>query len=185
MNKNIYAFFGIFGPLLVYFSIIFSLFFSPWFDWNTNALSDLGNPSTSKVALEFNLGLMIAGFFIMIYAMTIFKKYAKYTSYCLLGSSFFVQMLASFNIGYGSLHYAVALPHFLLLSISSIVYSIETRSVFAFLIFLIVLFSWLIYSLQIFNIGIAVPEAFSKLVLLWIIYSGIKIYFRKMTINKL
>ena len=89
-------------------------------------------------------------------ALTIFKKHAKYTSYCLLGSSFFVQMLASFNIGYGSLHYAIAAPHFMLLSITSIVYSIETRSVFAFLTFLIVLFSWLIYGLQILNIGIAV-----------------------------
>jgi len=73
----------------------------------------------------------------------------------------------------------VAVPHFMMLSVTSIVYTVEKRSVFAFVTFLVVMFSWLLYALNIFNVGIAVPETLSKLVLLWIMYSAIKIYFDK------
>jgi len=176
MEERDYALFGVVGPLLVYLSIVMSLVFSSGFSWETNALSDLGHAVSSEVASIFNLGLLLAGFVLMIYALTVFKKHAKYSSYCLLVSAFFVQLLATFNESYGSLHYIVAIPHFVMLSITSIVYTLEKRSTFAFTTFLIVMLSWLIYALKIFNIGIAVPETVSKLVLLWIMYSGIKIY---------
>jgi len=179
MEEKVYALFGVFGPLLVYVSIAVSLVLSPWFSWETNALSDLGHAVNSDVAAIFNLGLLLAGFFLMLYASTVFKKHAKYSSYCLLVSTFLVQLLAVFNEAYGSLHYVVAVPHFVMLSITSIVYTIEKRSAFALVTFLIVMFSWLLYALNIFNRGIAVPEMVSKLVVLWIMYSAIKIYVDK------
>ena len=70
-------------------------------------------------------------------------------------------------------------PHFVMLSVTSIVYTVEKRSAFALVTFLVVMFSWLLYGLNIFNVGIAVPETVSKLVLLWIMYSAIRIYFGK------
>ena len=164
MKEKNYALLGVAGPLLVYISIIVSLVLSPWFSWETNALSDLGHSINSEVASIFNGGLLLAGFFMMVYALTIFKKHAKYSSYCLLISTFFVQLLATFNEAYGTLHYGVAVPHFLMLSATSIVYSCERRSAFALATFAIVMFTWLIYALNIFNIGIAVPETVSKLV---------------------
>jgi len=179
MEERFYVLFGFFGPLLVYISIAVSLVLSPWFSWETNALSDLGHAVNSDVAAIFNLGLLLAGFLLMIYASTVFKKHAKYSSYCLLVSTFLVQLLAVFNETYGSLHYVVAVPHFVMLSITSIAYTIEKRSAFALVTFLIVMFSWLLYALNIFSIGIAVPETVSKLVLLWIMYSAIKIYIDK------
>jgi hypothetical membrane protein len=179
MDERVYALFGIFGPLLVYASIAVSLVFSPWFSWETNALSDLGHSGTSNVAWIFNLGLLLAGFFLMVYAMTAFKKHAKNSSFFLLASTFLVQLLAVINESYGSLHYAVAVPHFVMLSVTSIVYTVEKRSIFALVTFLIVMFSWLLYWLNIFSVGIAVPEIVSKLVLLWIMYSAIRIYFEK------
>jgi hypothetical membrane protein len=171
--------FGIVGPLLVYASIALSLLISPWFSWESNALSDLGHAVTSDAASIFNLGLLLAGFLLMVYALTVFQKHAKYSSFCLLVSTFFVQLLAAFNEVYGSLHYVVAVPHFVMLSLTSIVYTVEKRSAVAFITFVIVMFSWLLYALNIFNIGIAVPETVSKLVLAWIMYSAIKIYFDK------
>ena len=177
MEERVYALFGIFGPLLVYVSIGVSLIISPWFNWETNALSDLGHAITSDAASIFNLGLLLSGFLLMIYAVTAFKKHAKYSSFCLLVSSFLVQLIAAFNETYGSLHFAVAVPHFVMLSITSIVYTVEKKSAFAFATFLVVMFSWLLYTLDIFNIGIAVPETISKLVVAWILYSAIKIYF--------
>ena len=179
MNERDYALFGVFGTLFVYLSIAVSLVLSPWFSWETNALSDLGHAVTSYVAWIFNLGLLLAGFFLMIYAMTAFKKHAKYSSFCLLVSAFFVQLLAAINESYGGLHYAVAVPHFVMLSVTSVVYTAEKRSAFAFATFLVIMFSWLLYALNIFSIGIAVPETVSKLVLLWIMYSALRIYFGK------
>ena len=179
MEERVYALFGVFGPLLVYVSILLSLVLSPWFSWESNALSDLGHAVTSDAAPIFNLGLLLAGFLMMIYALTVFQKHAKYSSFCLLVSTFLVQLLAVFNEVYGSLHYVVAVPHFVMLSLTSIVYTVEKRSAVALCTFIIVMFSWLLYGLNIFNIGIAVPETVSKLVLAWIMYSAIKIYFDK------
>ena len=179
MDERVYALFGVFGPLLVYMSIIVSLVLSPWFSWESNALSDLGHAVNSDVASIFNLGLLLAGFLLMIYALTVFQKHAKYSSFCLLVSTFLVQLLAAFNEAYGSLHYAVAVPHFVMLSVTSIVYTVEKRSAVALITFLVVMFSWLLYALNVFNVGIAVPETVSKLVVLWIMYSAIRIYFGK------
>lgn len=179
MQNRIYALFGVFGPLLLYISILLSLALSPWFSWENNTLSDLGHAVNSDAAPIFNLGLLLAGFFIMVYALTVFKKHAKYSSYCLLVSTFFVQLLAAFNEVYGSLHYVVAVPHFLMLSLTSVVYTVEKRSAFALITFSMVMFSWLVYTLNIFNIGIAVPETVSKLVVAWIMYSAIRIFFGK------
>jgi len=179
MEERVYALFGIFGPLLVYASIALSLVLSPWFSWENNMLSDLGHAVTSDAAPIFNLGLLLAGFLMMVYALTVFQKHAKYSSFCLLVSTFLVQLLATFNEVYGSLHYVVAVPHFVMLSLTSIMYTVEKRSAVALVTFIIVMFSWLVYGLNIFNIGIAVPETVSKLVLAWIMYSAIKIYFAK------
>ena len=183
MEKRAYALFGIFGPILVYVSIGISLVLSPWFSWESNALSDLGHAVNSNVASIFNFGLLLAGFFLMIYAATVFKKHARYSSFCLLVSTFLVQLLAAFNEVYGSLHYAVAVPHFVMLSLTSIVYTIEKRSAIALITFIIVLGSWILYGLNIFNIGIAVPETISKIVVSWIMYSAIKIYTNQSTFN--
>ena len=179
MEERVYALFGFIGPVLLYVSIGLSLFLSPWFSWESNALSDLGHAINSDVAAIFNGGLLLAGFLLMVYAATVLKKHAKYTSYCLLTSTFFVQLIAVFNEAYGSLHYVVAVPHFLMLILTSIVYSMEKRSKLALATFLIVMFSWLFYALPIFNIGIAVPETISKIVVVWIMYSAIKIYTNK------
>ena len=179
MEERVYALFGVFGPLLVYVSILLSLVLSPWFSWESNALSDLGHAVTSDAAPIFNLGLLLAGFLMMIYALTVFQKHAKYSSFCLLVSTFLVQLLAVFNEVYGSLHYVVAVPHFVMLSLTSIVYTVEKRSAVALVTFSISMFSWLLYTLDIFNIGIAVPETVSKLVVAWIMYSAIRIFLDK------
>jgi hypothetical membrane protein len=184
MEEKAYELLGVIGPLLIYITIIVSIVLSPWFNWETNALSDLGHSINSEVAPLFNLGLLLAGFLLTIYALTAFKKHAKYSSYCLLVSTFFIQLLATFNEAYGSLHYTVVVPHFAILSITSIVYTLEKKSSFAITTFLIIMLSWLIYASKIIKIGIAVPETLSKLVLLWIMYSSIKIYWAKESLSK-
>lgn len=179
MEERVYALFGVVGPLVAYISIGVSIVLSPWFSWESNALSDLGHAVRSEVASIFNFGLLLAGFLMMVYAVTAFREHAKYASICLLISAFMIQLLATFNEVYGFLHYAVSVPHFIMLSITSIVYSIERKSSLAMITFIIVLVSWILYEMKIFNVGVAVPETISKIVLLWVMYSAIKIYLSK------
>ncbi|MBT8171861.1 DUF998 domain-containing protein [Candidatus Bathyarchaeota archaeon] len=183
MEERKYGLFAIVGPLIVYLSIIVSLVLSSWFNWDSNILSDLGNPENSHVASIFNLGLFIAGFLLMFFSLTVFNKHAKYSSYCLFISTFFIQLLALFNISYGFFHNFVAVLHFVMISITSIVYIVEKRSLFTATTFLLVMITWLLYILGIIKIGIAFPETISKLVLLWIIFVGLRIYFNKQPVN--
>jgi len=176
MDDRAYALFGFLGPLTVYASIALSLALSPWFNWESNALSDLGHPIQSSAAAVFNFGLLLAGFFMMIYALTAFRSHARISSACLLVSTFLVQALSIFNEAYGALHYAVATLHFVMLSVTSLVYFVERKSTLALLTFVAVLLSWLLYGVKLVDVGVAVPETFSKLILLWIIGSAIQIY---------
>ena len=84
MKERIFALFGVIGPLIAYISIGISILNSPSFNWDTNALSDLGHAVNSDFASIYNAGLLIAGFFVIIFAVTIFRKHAKYTSISLI-----------------------------------------------------------------------------------------------------
>ena len=66
MEKRFYALFGFFGPLAAYISIGVSIVLSPWFSWESNALSDLGHAVKSEVASIFNFGLLLAGFLLIV-----------------------------------------------------------------------------------------------------------------------
>ena len=77
MEKSFYALFGVVGPLVAYISIGVSIVLSPWFNWESNALSDLGHAIRSEVAPIFDFGLLLAGFLLMVYVVTAFRKHAK------------------------------------------------------------------------------------------------------------
>jgi hypothetical membrane protein len=62
-KKGFHSLFGVVGPLIAYFSIGVSMVLSPWFSWESNALSDLGHAIKSEVASIFNFGLLLVGFF--------------------------------------------------------------------------------------------------------------------------
>ena len=49
----------------------------PWFNWGSNALSDLGHSVNSDVSYIFNLGLLLGGFFLIVYSI------AYYRCFCL------------------------------------------------------------------------------------------------------
>ena len=180
MNEKFYALLGIIGPLVAYVSIVLSIFQSPWFSWERSALSDLGHSVDSNVAPIFNFGLSLAGFLIMIYIFTTFCKYAKYTGAGFIVSSFFLQLIATFDEVYSFLHFAVSVLFFISLCITSLLYAYERKSVFAVIMFIIGFSSWILYGLEIYSAGIAVPETISSVtVMLMLVYSAIKIYFTK------
>jgi len=184
MNQRSFTLFGIMGPIVSYVSIAISILLSPWFSWQKNALSDLGHATESRVSPIFNLGLLLGGFFILIYANSVFSKHSKYTSVCMGVSAFSLQLVARFNETYGYLHFLVSVLFFLSLGLLAIVYTFENKFYFGILPFSIGLISWVTYG-RLYNSGIAVPETISSLaVVILILYSAIRIYLGKDKLNE-
>ena len=180
MNKRVYALFGVVGPLVAYISIALSIVLSPWFSWQKNALSDLGHSIRSEVAPIYNIGLLLAGFIVIVYAVTTFRNHANYTSISLVVSALLLQLVATFDEVYSRLHGVVSVLFFISIGITSAVYAIERRSSLGLIAFIIGLSSWILYEMKIYHAGIAVPEIISSVaVTLLLVSSAIKIYLSK------
>lgn len=151
-----------------------SIYLAPWFSWSQNALSDLGNVVNSEVAALFNFGLLLAGFFVTLYSLTVFQKYAKKTSYFLFFTGLFLQFIAMFDEVYGSLHFVVSVLFFVSLTLASISYCVEKKSFLAGFASIIGFMSWLLFGLDVYSSGIAVPEAISSVAAsFWVIKSAV------------
>jgi len=188
LKERNYALFGILGPLIAFIFIAAAIILSPWFSWGSNALSDLGRSAAtdvapkSEVAPLFNFGLLLSGFFIILYSITSFRNHAKYTSYFLVLTGLSLQLVATFDEVYGSLHFQVSVLFFVALGFASISYVVEKRSVLAFASFVIGFSSWILYGLEIYSAGIAVPETISSMAsVTWVMLSALRIYFTKST----
>ena len=182
MKEQNYALFGILGPLIAIIFIATAIVLSPWFRWGSNALSDLGHSVNSDVAPLFNFGLLLSGFLIIFYSITSFRSHAKYTSYFLMFAGLALQLVATFDEVYGSLHFQVSVLFFVALGFASISYIIEKRSVLAVAALVIGLCSWILYGLEIYSAGIAVPETISSIATVtWVMLSALRIYFTKST----
>ena len=180
MSQRNYAIFGLLGPIVAFLFIGISIALSSWFSWGNNALSDLGHSIISYVAPLFNFGLLLSGFFIIIYALTSFRKHAKYTSNFLMFSGLSLQLVATFNEVYRPLHFQVSVLFFLSLLFVSLSYIIEKGSVLAVITLFIGFISWIIYGLKVFSTGIAVPETVSSMATsVWIAWSALRIYLKK------
>jgi len=180
MDERKYALFGIIGPVVAFLFMAISITLSPWFSWWENALSDLGHAVTSDVASVYNFGLLLAGFFIIIYSTTAFRNHAKYTSYFLLASALLLQLVAAFDEVYVFLHVLVSMLLFISFGIASIVYAVERKCGLALVAFMVGLVSWALYLAGIYKAGIAVPETISSLATVsWVILSALKISFGK------
>jgi len=150
---------------------------APWFSWSKNALSDLGY-ALRETAVTFNFGLAISGLTVAIYSITSLIDRARFSAILLTTTSFTLQLIAVFDEIYGQIHTAVSTVFFTLLLISTLIYAIEKRSRLAGASFIIGLSAWLLYWMEAYKTGVAVPEMISSsAAALWIIKSAIeKIY---------
>jgi hypothetical membrane protein len=176
MNERFWALFGLVGPLVAYVFIGVSIASAPWFSWWNNALSDLGHALRGESAVYFNFGLLLTGLLIFVYSMTVFWKYAKYTSLFLFATAFALQLVAVFTEVYGQLHLTVSVIFFVFLILSCLVYAVEKRSVLGALSFIIGLGTWILYWGKIYQAGVAVPEIISATAAMsWVVLSAVKI----------
>jgi len=182
LKERNYALFGLVAPLTAIIFIVVSIVLSPWFSWGSNALSDLGHSVDSEVSPLFNFGLLLSGFLTILYSITSFRNHAKYTSYFLVLTGLSLQLVATFDEVYGSLHFQVSVLFFVALCFASISYVVEKRSVLAVTALVIGLCSWILYGLEIYSAGIAVPETISSMATVtWVMLSALRIYFTKST----
>jgi hypothetical membrane protein len=91
-----------------------------------------------------------------------------------------LQLVAAFDEVYGSLHFQVSVLFFVALGFASLSYVIEKRSVIAFASLIIGFGSWILYGMEIYSVGIAVPETISSMAsVVWVMQSALRIHFGK------
>lgn len=135
---------------------------SPWFSWGKNAISDLGHSLRSEASPILNFGLLVTGLMLMFYAISVLRKEAKWSGYFLMLSGFGLQLVATFDEVYVSIHLAVSVYFFVTLATATLLYVFERLSSLAATAFIVILTSWLLYWGRVYNTGIAVPEIISS-----------------------
>lgn len=171
---------SVFGPLALIVLFLFtglSIIFSPWFRLETNALSDLGNPSNGYGAILFNSGVEVSGIMLLLYSLKSLKNQADKTSYGLALTSFFLVFVGMFDESYGHIHTAVSSIMFASLLFSSILYFAEKKSRLA----LVSAFSMISFAAYFLGyVGAAIPETVSWVTAsLWVVSSASPFLYRK------
>lgn len=147
-------------PLLIALVVIASSMSAyPGFSLSRNALSDLGHSVRSPAAVTFNLGLQTSGLLLAAFALLYGRRAFPATSWCLLSSAYFLQLVAVFDELYGRVHGAVSVAFFLSLLASALAYMYERRSALLLVSIAIGMGGWIAFWAGLFEWGVAVPEA--------------------------
>ena len=177
---------GIVGPILTLAMVIASTIFSPWFRWDTNALSELG---VGEVSLLFNTAVIVGGLLNFLFALGI-REYLPREKLVNTGvalimlGSISLALVGFFTVSYPTLHGIVALAEFTLAPIGIILIGYTSKentikklsvttgiaALIAILIFPIILLALPL------KVGFAVPELIEALIVsAWIIFMGTKL----------
>jgi len=177
---------GILGSVLSLIMVFAATIISPWFRWDTNALSEMG---VGEVSLLFNSAMIIGGTFNLIFAFGIHENLGgeglrKYgIALIKLGSVSFA-LVGIFTVSYPILHAIVALGTFILAPIGFILIGLGSKegtmkklSIITGIAALMAILILPIILLALpFNVGFAVPEIIEGLIVAaWIIFMGTKL----------
>jgi hypothetical membrane protein len=154
---------GVLAPLVTIAAIWISISVTPWFEWTTNSLSDLGTRGTS--ALAFNLGLVTAGALIFIFSLglaaILSKKEGAYflviSSLALICTGLFPMRLFPFHFVSSVVFFVTLVLAFFIIGLTIKRGAFERNMGGLALLLSLVFFSSTVL-LQIFK-GIAIPEA--------------------------
>lgn len=193
MSNRFAAICGILGPLIAFTGIAISITLSPtWFNWFTNALSDLGHPSR-PVAPIFNGSLIICGIVTLPLAFRLILLQRSLKSIIgviggvfLLISQFFLIGVGVFHEGFTGLHYTVSVGLFVTLLLFGLIYGVTMMlskdirlfGILAFLLALIAAAIWVAdFTLPVPWTGVAIPEIISAIaVVIWVFPLCIRLY---------
>jgi hypothetical membrane protein len=176
---------GIAAPILVFSLIFLAIGLAPWFNWNRNALSDLGVGATAPI---FNSALIVGGLLLLPFSIGL-RQILPRGALSLLGTALLsLGMLVLSGIGLfpetaGRIHFYISVAFFTLLPLSVLLIGVselrQPRSrASGMLTILIGLLAALIWALH-WSIrlgGVAVPETISALLgSAWVIAKGAKL----------
>jgi hypothetical membrane protein len=120
-NLRIAGVCGVLTPIIVLTLILLAIYYSPWFSWTENALSDLGVQGTA--AILFNSSLVVGGVLTVIFAIGLREILLNKTS-GRIGTLIFIldaAMLCAIGIfpeTAGNVHLYVSVAFFVLLPMS-------------------------------------------------------------------
>ncbi|MEM2089281.1 MAG: DUF998 domain-containing protein [Thermoproteota archaeon] len=123
-----YRILGVLGAVIAYPFIAISIVLTPWFNFYSNALSDLGNIArNAPVAYVFNFGLILSGFLVALFALLTSLKHRswKYLSWSvlLIVAGIDLALIGVFSEDAGRLHGLVSIVFFILIIIVMLAYS--------------------------------------------------------------
>ncbi|MEM2510822.1 MAG: DUF998 domain-containing protein [Candidatus Methanomethylicia archaeon] len=122
-----YIVLGGLGAVIAYPFIGVSIMLSPWFNPYENALSDLGNIALNGLtAYIFNLGLILSGFLIALFALFVSLKYYSWRYLCwtilLLAAGIDLTLIGFFPEDTGVIHGLVSVIFFILIILVMLIY---------------------------------------------------------------
>jgi hypothetical membrane protein len=170
---------GILIPFVIFTCIGIALFYSPWFDWTKNALSDLGIEGIS--ANFFNGGMIIGGILTFIFSIGLINKFENKTGpYILSLSSIALVGLGIFPETLFTIHWIFSATFFILLTISFLVLGLnlfnqKSERAMGLLATIFAIASLGSILLLIPWEGVAIPESISCFpAFIWFMIYGIK-----------
>lgn len=186
---------GILGPLIALIGIIAAIAISPWFNWFTNALSDLGHPTMiggsngvpglNPAASIFNTSLILSGLFTLVLTLWLIRHQLFEVSVIgviagilLTIAQFFLIAIGVFHEGFGFTHFVVSLGFFVTLLLAGMIYGVRLMQekhlqligIIAFILALISALIWVAYYLSVLPFtGVAIPEIISAITaIIWV-----------------
>ena len=170
---------GITAPIFGFSSIFIAIYYSPWFRWTENALSDLGVEGFSS--LVFNSGLVFSGFLLLVFSMSLNHLLPEGLLSRIGQALFFFAsvdlcLIGIFSETFGVLHFYVSVLFFTLLPLSLILMGVRLvkSSLYKRLGFIALLSSVLAIGIWLPTwVGVAIPEFISALMgSMWCIGAG-------------
>lgn len=177
---------GILGSVLSLVMVFAATVISPWFRWDTNALSELG---VGEVSLIFNSAVVIGGVLNFIFALGAReylsgRRAVRIGAALIMLSSVCLALVGIFTIAYHFAHAIVSLGYFVLAPTGFILIGLGTERdtirtisiVTGIAALLAILILPIIFLVVPFKVGFAVPEMVEALILAaWMVFMGVRL----------
>lgn len=178
---------GIFGPVLTIVMVFAATYISPWFRWDTNALSELG---VGEVSLLFNAAVFIGGmlsFFFVAFGLIDNLpggRLVRAGVASIVIGSVCLALVGIFTIAYPALHGIVSSGYFVLAPIGFIMIGFDSKentvrklSIAAGIAALSAILVLPIIFLSVrLKIGFAVPEMIETwIIAIWLLFMAAKL----------
>jgi len=177
---------GIISPIFAFSLIFLAINSYELFDWELNALSDLGVVSGITATL-FNYGLIGGGLFTLVFVTGLFIsidkiKLSRISLFFFILTNIFLIAIGLFPENIKPVHYFVSVAFFACLSISLLLSSVSfilngqsNLGIFSLSIFIVATVPWILTFLSNLFTAVAIPEAISGLgISFWMLVLGLK-----------